>query len=121
MNIINLTPHNFYLFNDDNQIIFRLPPCKEPARVKENVIDVTTAKIKAMSGDWIEIPISTVQYTEVYNLPEEEPDTYYVVSHLVTQACPGRKDLLLPYELVRNETGDILGCKGMAVYWRIYD
>jgi len=41
-------------------------------------------------------------YGEVTGLPEFEEGTYYVVSAMVRQALPHRKDLLSPGQLIRK-------------------
>lgn len=47
---------------------------------------------------------------EIVNLPEPEPDTYYIVSKMVVQAWPERKDLIFPRTVVRDADGHIVGC-----------
>lgn len=64
----------------------------------------------------LEIRISEVKYTHVYNLPEPLKDTLYVVSQMVAQACPERSDLLFPYDIIRNEDGTIFACKSLAIW-----
>ena len=47
---------------------------------------------------------------EIVNLPEPKPDTYYIVSKRLAQAYPERKDFIFPGTVVRNESGDVVGC-----------
>ena len=47
---------------------------------------------------------------EIVNLPEPKPDTYYIVSKMLAQACPERKDLIFPGTVVRDADGHIIGC-----------
>lgn len=47
---------------------------------------------------------------EVVNLPEPKPGTYYIVPKMLAQACPERKDLIFPGTVVRNGSGDVVGC-----------
>ena len=51
---------------------------------------------------------------EIFNLPKPKPGTYYIVSKMLAQACPERKDLIFPGTLVRNESGDVVGCIDFA-------
>jgi len=44
----------------------------------------------------------------------DEPDVYYIVSQLVKSALPDRDDLLVPAEVVRDETGRIVGCRSLG-------
>lgn len=53
-------------------------------------------------------------YGEVTGLPEFEEGVYYVVSAMVRQALPGRKDLLSPGQLIRNKAGQPIGCLGLV-------
>lgn len=62
----------------------------------------------------VEVPVHQTAYGEVYDLPEERPDTWLVVSLLVAQACPQRRDLLIPGEAIRDAEGRIVGCRGLA-------
>ena len=53
-------------------------------------------------------------YGEVTGLPEFKEGVYYVVSAMVRQALPERKDLLSPGQLIRNEAGQPIGCLGLV-------
>jgi len=46
---------------------------------------------------------------------ENELDTvYYIVSQLVKSALSGRADLLVPAEVVRDSSGNIIGCQSLG-------
>lgn len=53
-------------------------------------------------------------YGEVTGLPEFEEGVYYVVSAMVRQALPHRKDLLSPGQLIRSKAGQPVGCLGLV-------
>ena len=55
------------------------------------------------------IPICWWAPDEIVNLPEPELDTYCIVSKMLTQACPERKDLIFPGTVVRDADGHIVG------------
>ena len=62
------------------------------------------------------IPLFSRTFGELYNLPlDTKPNQYYLVSLLVKQARPQRSDLLSPGELIRDEKGVIIGCKGFIL------
>jgi hypothetical protein len=50
-------------------------------------------------------------FGEVEGLPEQQIGIFYIVSGLVLSAST-RTDLLAPGELVRDENGRAIGCKG---------
>jgi len=47
-------------------------------------------------------------------LPDQVAETFLIVSQLVKSACPDRSDLLVPAEIVRDEKGQIIGCKALG-------
>lgn len=101
--IINLTPHDVNIVRGDGS--------KVKTFESQGVTRVsTTSKLKTRFNG---VNIYTTEYGQVENLPEESDDTYYIVSMLVKQACPNRKDLLSPSQLVRDTEGKIIGCLGL--------
>ena len=114
MKIINLTPHVINVHTPSGVISF--PASGSVARV-----ETKQALLKNLPGG---IPVFIQEYGEVTGLPEDDPsddgtetghfETYYLVSALVRAACPSRFDLLSPGELVRDEEGNPVGCKGLV-------
>lgn len=50
---------------------------------------------------------------QVYDLPEPRPNTLFIVSAMVLEAAANsRQDLIAPGELVRDEKGHPIGCRG---------
>lgn len=117
--IINCTPHDVdiytpsgcymrdgCLYRREDEIEFpqpfrTYPAAKEPTRV------TFAQKVEDMADG---ILVYRWFPEEVVNLPDPKPGTYYVVSKMLAQACPERKDLIFPGTLVRNESGDVVGC-----------
>lgn len=121
--IINCTPHNINIYSTadcyirDGFLCFRVgalddegafpqpfltyPAAKEPARV------IFVQKPAGMADG---VHIYRWVPDEIVNLPGPKPGTYYIVSKMLAQACPERKDLIFPGTLVRNESGDVVGC-----------
>lgn len=98
---INLTPHTINL--PDRTI----PPSGTIARCAE----VTTP-----AGNLDGVEIICRNYGEVSELPEEtSEDVYYIVSALVRLALPERFDLLSPGDIVRDESGKIIGAKNLII------
>lgn len=119
--VINCTPHDVAIYRTcdcymrDGSLYLRdnaekfskpfrtFPAAKEPARV-------TFAQDHAGMVDGILIYRWFTE--EIVNLPEPKPDTCYIVSKILAQACPEREDLIFPGALVRDESGDVVGCTG---------
>lgn len=119
LNVINCTPHevviyetsdcymrdgSLYLRDDEEeypQPYLTLPAAKEPASV------TFMQKVDGMV-DGILIYWSSPD--EIVNLPEPKPGTYYIVSKMVAQACPERKDLIFPGTVVCDAEDNVVGC-----------
>ena len=104
--IINKTPHQVYLLNEDRSILRVFPKSNGMIRVKEIVTDI---------GDIDGIPISSTEWGETSEVPEYVDGTYYIVSQLVKNALPERRDLLVPKGAVRDEKGNIMGCTRLDI------
>jgi hypothetical protein len=104
MRIINLTPHTINLFRGEEMIM--AIPSSGVARVS-----VTSQIVGEVCG----FPVRRNVYGEIINLPDPIGETVYIVSALVAQAAKDRKDLLVVDDTVRNESGQIVGCRGFAV------
>jgi hypothetical protein len=98
MTFVNLTPHtineavtgkNF----ESSGIVARV---KSEAKIIEEIDGIA---------------IFQNSYGEVENIPAEKENTLYIVSGLVLEASD-RTDLVAPGELVRDEQGKAVGCKG---------
>lgn len=119
LNVINCTPHEvviygasdcymrdgfLYLRDDEEEFLqpfLTFPAAKEPARA-------TFAQKLAGMADGI-LVYRWAPYG-ITGLPEAKPDTKYIVSKILAQACPEREDLIFPGTVVRNESGDVVGC-----------
>jgi hypothetical protein len=100
MKIVNLTPHAIHL--PDRTI----EPSGAVARCQEETIQLC-------SIDGIEF-ISR-RYSDVYDLPDLQPNIIYIVSLLVRQALPDRMDLASPGDLIRDADGKIIGAKNLVI------
>lgn len=101
--IINLTPHTVNIVNIEGEEI--------KSYKSEGIVRVsTTSKLKSVIDD---VNIYSTEYGEVEGLPQEKEGTYYIVSMLVKQALPNRKDLLSPSQPVRDSEGKVIGCLGL--------
>jgi hypothetical protein len=107
MNLINLTPHVITFITEKGEM--QIQPSGIIARVT-----VTREKIGEIEINDIIIPVYKNEFGRVENLPDPQPDTLYIVSSLVAQAIPDRKDVLIPDDSVRDNEGRIIGAKALA-------
>lgn len=100
---VNLTPHAINIITEDRQPVATFE--------SEGVARVATKSVQKDVVD--EVPIFATKYGKIEGLPEPRPNTFYIVSMLCKQACPNRKDLLSPSQLIRDENGQPVGCLGL--------
>jgi hypothetical protein len=112
MNIINLTPHDIKVYDAEGKNVIRTYPASDQvARVKSKA---------AVVGEVDGIPVVETRFSEITGLPDEQPDTVYIVSLLVLQAMEGDRDDLIapdtgPGSVVRDENGQIIGVRRFQV------
>jgi hypothetical protein len=61
------------------------------------------------------ITLIRTEYGKVFDLPDEQEGTLLIVSAMVRLALPNRTDLASPGDLIRDEAGNIIGCKNLIV------
>jgi len=104
--IINKTPHAVYILKEDNSVLRVFPKSNGMIRVPETNEDIGT-----IDG----IPISCTTWGETTDVPSPKQGTFYIVSQLVRNALPDRPDLLVPKQVVRDNDGNIIGCKRLDI------
>ena len=103
--IINKTPHDINILNEKNEIVKTIKKTEGQIRLA----------VKTESSEKIEgIPTSISVFGQPEGLPEFDGETFYIVSQLVKSAFPERTDLLVPAEVVRDEIGQIIGCRSLG-------
>ena len=107
LNIINLTSHKITVLDNRGNEIFELSGVQNPPRVEEIKYETKHLKINGMH----DLKIYKAENVSVTRLPQQKENTYYIVSRLVAEYAKKRKDLLVPDEFVRDEDGNIIGCK----------
>ena len=110
MNFINLTPHEIAVYAQDKVTVLHRIPSSGLCRVTTD---------EQIVNDIGGVPVVKTQYLDVQNLPDPQPNTYYIVSIIVLQALDGsRPDVIAPNTspngAVRDDKGAILGCTGFA-------
>lgn len=102
--VVNLTPHDIKVVNDEGNLIVNITHEETPARVSSETVQV---------GDLGGIPVTKTVFGTVTGLPPMEEGTRYIVSRMVASAATGRDDLLVPGLQVRNADGQVVGCKSL--------
>ena len=124
MKIINLTPHTVNLiFAENGKTYRRSLPSEGEARaetikkalVPKYILMETTGEDGLLYGEMFPIPVNRVVFGDVVGLPEAEDGIFYIVSRIVKNAIPHRSDCLVPDDIVRDDKGVIIGCRGFAL------
>lgn len=103
--IVNMTPHNIVIVGSENETLRVIEPSGETIRLSQSTVQDTP-----IGG----VPTSRTVYGDPEGLPPKADGVFYVVSQLVKSALPGRSDLLVPAEMVRDEKGQIIGCRSLG-------
>jgi hypothetical protein len=115
MKIVNLTPHEIAIQLHDKRVM-RIAASGQLARLavsREKVDEIGVYPADMENGGIIEIIRPTLG--EIEGLPETVENTIYLVSALVAEKAR-RNDVMSPGELVRDETGKVIACKGLCSY-----
>ena len=105
----NLTPHEVKIYKLNGTT----PDLDVVIEAGETIARVSCEYIKVdKKVDGIDLyrPV----FGEVTGLPEYEKDVYLLVSTMVREALPLRKDLVSPAQLLRNDEGQLIGCLGLV-------
>lgn len=107
MKFINLTPHDITVILPDTDV--------ETNRRRTFHRDGTVARVSQIVttvADKIDgIRIETVKFGPIVGLPQPVDDTLFIVSAMVKNAAGNRTDLVSPGGLVRDASGNVIGCK----------
>lgn len=104
MTIINMTPHDICIMKGEIQQV--IPASGALARCEI---------IRVPSGAIDDIPLYEISYGAVEGLPAPKDDTVYLVSTVVAQhITEERRDVLVPTDFVRDDGGNIIGCKALS-------
>lgn len=110
--LINLTPHDIVLVDEEGHPLGTIPPSGKVARCNTSSEVFTT-----FAHDGIPIHVRRRTFTGHSNFLTKSPPksgTYYIVSRILAEALPERRDLLIPDGVKRDDDGNIIGCTGFA-------
>ena len=107
----NYTPHALNIHNLEGNEVIATIPSSGMVRVAETVHTVSDGEGEVPLVEIVRDP------TKLEGLPEEKDGHVVIVSDITYQAALplGRKDLLRAGPAVRDESGRIIGCKGLAL------
>ena len=104
MKVINLTPHNVDICDNDGHVIKTYRASGMVARVAHGWETI----------DYVDgIPLVVRQNERVVNLPEPQDDTVYIVSNIILDYCYDRLDLIAPVKQVKVN-GRVVGCQSFV-------
>ena len=104
MKFVNLTPHTLNI-QDGLGSVWPVAPDGTVARVSSTSIEI--------AGGCGPFALVATVYGEVTGLPMPVADTIYIVSSMVADRVLDRDDVVAPGELVRDEKGQPIGCRGL--------
>lgn len=105
MTIMNCTPHTINFVNDAGEVIRSIEPSGILPRVSSSI---------NLVGDIDGIPDEETVYGEITDLPEKQDGVILIVSTMVASRLPNRDDLRVPGRQVRNDRGQVIGCKSLS-------
>ena len=104
MKVINLTPHDVNICDDEGRFIKIYRANGKVARVNNGYEAI----------DYVnDIPLLTRADLTVIDLPEPREDTMYIVSNIILGYCPDRMDLIAPALQVKVN-GRVVGCRAFV-------
>jgi hypothetical protein len=108
MKVVNLTPHEVTVFDDDD-VVIKTYPSEGLARARQ-----TNVIVGCLDGT----PVVKAEFGEVDGLPAPTEGTVFIVSFITVNAAKahGRTtdDLLVTSSPVRNDKGQVIGCRAFA-------
>lgn len=103
MELINKTPHDITILNENGQVVRVIKPTGEAWRLEEEI---------TFSHYEDGIPVTESRYTCI-DLPPERENVAYIVSQLFINSYPNRKDLRVPAQVIRTGS-NIMGCLSLG-------
>ena len=105
----NLTPHPVTLLNTD-EVAVTIAPAGQIPRV-----ELTRYEVDAISTRHGRIRMTeTLLGSQVDGLPDPVDGVLLIVSRLAMEAVPERVDLVFPDDLIRDDTGAVIGARALG-------
>ena len=113
MRIRNFTPHRVDLYHNTGPI----ERFESEGTARISCTQEYYDYVDSCGVDSSPIAIYKSKYGEVEGLPEPEDDTLFIVSRVVAEHLPHRRDLIIPNGLLRNSLGNVFGCQSFCMVW----
>lgn len=107
--LLNLTPHSVVLRASDGTEAHLRPGGPVPR------LPVQTTTVGEVQVADATIPLVRECFGPVDDLPEPSDDVLFVVSRMVVDAFPRRRDLVCPTGLLRDDAGQVVGATALLV------
>ena len=121
-NIKNLTPHVINLRGDFGKELIVEPSgiiarCEERIEPCEAIVlrHAINYERNERGNEFLNVPMIKKSLGEIKDLPEPIEGTIYITSLPVAQKAQ-RKDVFAIGESIRNEKGEVIGCKSLACF-----
>lgn len=112
--ILNLTPHAVRVVNNEGTLVREFPSSGSTIRLQQTTVEVGNADGVRLTHSQYGAPVLVTPDGD-QPLPEQKEGRFYIVSAMVKSALPEREDMLVPAEQVRNDQGQIIGCKSLGI------
>lgn len=108
---VNLTTHDIVLYGHAGAETLTIPPSGTVARC-----DTHRARVGQLGlhGLVPTVQVNRVYFGDVTGLPEPTERTIYIVSRIVAEACPERRDLYIVDNTARDGAERIVGARALA-------
>ena len=102
------------MIDEEGEVVMTIPPEGEPVRCKSSFSTVETVEVTLDGETTTDFTVSEGSFGETTGLPDAHPGVINIVSRIVAEANPERDDLLMVHDTVRDDDGNIIGCKGFS-------
>ena len=103
--LINTTPHEINIYNDDDKLVVSLPKSADPIRCE-------TARVEK-TGESFGFSLYVTELGDVLNPPPANDGNTYIVSGMVRQKLQ-QDNLWQPGKAKRDNDGRVIGCYGLS-------
>lgn len=112
MKLVNLTQHVINIVGPSGEKIVDIAPEGVEARI---AIRQIPAGEVSPEGTTALVPLVTISKGAVEGLPPPQDGVIYIVSGMVREASPERRDVASPGDQVRDKDKRPCGCKGLIL------